>query len=630
MAVTRRRFIGTTATIGAAAAAADVLATQPQHADAAFGEAAAHLLAAEVQPAGVTGTATLPSLAVIALNRMGYGPRPGDVAAFVALGATPDERLLAYVDQQLNPDAIADAECDAKLAAARLKIKYDAKTDDPDPYKNYPARNEAAPLGTLNQQIAELWPRAQGQIGQYRVHAERVRPFEEVRVATWLRAIYSKRQLKELLIEFWHNHFNVNAGSDTTIAATFPLYDRIMRTHCLGNFRAMLEEVGKSVAMMYYLDNISNKAGGGEGGNENYARELFELHTLGSDNYLKFYDNKNGVGEITYNNVIYPRGYVDSDIYEAALCFSGWTIANGNWQLPGPDPKPNTGEFFYSQSWHDTGPKIVLSIDGTRTVDANQAALKDGRDVYTMLASHPGTARHVCGKLCRRLIGDTPPTTVIEAAVAAWMANINAPDQLRQVVRTILLSGEFRTSWDRKMKRPFEFLVSYFRATNATMPVDEVPVGDPNGGAYWSSFFWQIGATGHKLFEWATPTGHPDRAEYWASTNGMLRRWNLPYVLTQNWGGRVAIDLRAQTDAALPGGSCIQIVDYWISRLCGFTINPAVRDELINFMAQKAQGGDPTQPPRPMNGEPNTAQLITDRLNAMVQLLAMSPDFQAR
>jgi uncharacterized protein (DUF1800 family) len=627
MAVSRRRFLSTTSTIGAAAAAASVLESPAEQASAALTETATRW-AAQINPASIVTTAALPSYAIIAHNRMGFGPRPGDVAAFLALGATPDARLQAYVDQQLNPAAIDDSVCDARLAAARLKIKYDAYTDPANPANDYPARNEAAPLGTLDQQIADLWPRARG-IQPYRNNAERYRPFEEVRVATWIRAVYSKRQLQEILVDFWHNHFNVNINTDGAIAATFPLYDRIMRTNCLGNFRTFLEEVAKSVAMLTYLDNASSMAGGGEGANENYARELFELHTLGSDNYLKFYDNQHGVGAITYNGQQYPRGYVDEDVYEAANCLTGWTIANGYWRLPGADPKPNTGEFLYADSWHDNSSKIVLSIDGTATIPNTQSPLKDARDLFTMLANHPGTARSVCTKLCRRLIADDPPSTVIDAAVAAWMANIGAADQLKQVVRTILLSNEFKSTWGQKMKRPFEFLAAYFRATGAELPVDEI-VADPNGGAYWSSFFWNIGATGHKLFEWATPTGHPDRATYWASTNGMLRRWNLPYTLTQSWGGHVALDLRAQTDAAVPGGSSIQIVDYWIDRLCGYTINPSVRQELINFMAQKAQGGDPNQPPKPMNGEPNTAQLITDRLIAMVQLLAMSPDFQAR
>src|SRR6476661_7610588 len=159
MAVSRRRFLSTSATIGAAAAAASALEAPAEQANASLTTTAARWTEATLSPSAVVTTSTLPSYAIIALNRMGYGPRPGDAAAFATLGATPDARLQAYIDQQLNPDAIPDSECDAKLAAARLKIKYDAKTDDPDPAKNYPARNEAAPLSTLSQTIADLWPR---------------------------------------------------------------------------------------------------------------------------------------------------------------------------------------------------------------------------------------------------------------------------------------------------------------------------------------------------------------------------------------------------------------------------------------------------------------------------------------
>jgi hypothetical protein len=160
MAVSRRRFLSSSTTIGAAAAASSMLDAPAEHANAAHIHTATRWMQAEINPASVVTTNTLPSYAIIALNRMGYGPRSGDVAAFVALGATPDAQLQAYITQQLNPNAIDDSACDAKLAAARLKIKYDAKTDDPDPAKNYPAWNEAAPLDTLDQAIADLWPRA--------------------------------------------------------------------------------------------------------------------------------------------------------------------------------------------------------------------------------------------------------------------------------------------------------------------------------------------------------------------------------------------------------------------------------------------------------------------------------------
>ncbi len=600
MSLSRRRFLSTVGAGAGAVGALELAGGWPAPAAAA--------------PAA----AGQPALAVIALNRMGYGPRKGDIAAFNALGASDDARLQAYLEQQLSPGAIADTLCDARLQTARLTIRYDAYSD-PDPAKSYPARHEALPLSTLGQQLAALWPRAQGQ-APYLAWAERVRPADEVIVATWLRAVYSKRQLNEVLVEFWHNHFNVNVGADSAIAATFPLYDRLMRVHCLGNFRTLLEGVAKSQAMMYYLNNVTNKAGGGEGGNENYARELFELHTLGSDSYLKLYDDRDGVGTITYNGKTYARGYIDRDVYEAARCLSGWTLNDGHWE----HPQPNDGTFLFYNNWHDNALKIVLGV----TFNYNQG-INDGLKLFTLLSEHPGTARHICAKLCRRLVADNPPAALVEAAVATWMANLSAPDQIRRVVRTIVLSSEFRSAWGQKIKRPFELVASYLRATGAELPADQV-LADPNAGDYWGSLLWNYGQAGHQLFEWPTPTGYPDLASYWASTNGMLRRWNLPYLLVQPWGGNVALDLRAQTDADVPGGSCVQIVDYWIGRLCGYAIDPAARAALIAFLAQSAQGGDPSQPPTPMNGEPNTAELISQRLAATVQLLAISPAFQLR
>jgi hypothetical protein len=217
-------------------------------------------------------SAAVPAVEFLALNRMGYGPRPEDPARVRAMG------LEAYIDEQLNPGTISDTLCDQKLAAARLRISYPVGV-------SYPARDEAVGLNFLNSSVAELWARAN--FGMEQAWQERMRPWDEVRVAAYLRAIYSKRQLQELLVEFWHNHFSVNPGADAAISAGFPAYDRLMRQHCLGNFRTFLEEVAKSTAMLYSLDNVSNRVSGGEGGNENYARELFELHTLGSDNYLK-------------------------------------------------------------------------------------------------------------------------------------------------------------------------------------------------------------------------------------------------------------------------------------------------------------------------------------------------------
>ncbi len=195
MTVSRRHFLKTSGAVGAAATAL------PQLPEAA----AAPGPAGPIWKLAATPAATtiLPPLAVIALNRLGYGPRPGDIEAFNALGATPDACLQAYVDQQLNPDALDDSACEARLVAARMKTKYGTV-------------HEVRPLDALGKSVAELWPLRGMDYNEYQ------RPFREVRVATILRAAHSKRQLKEVLVDFWHNHFNVNASSDGAISCHLP------------------------------------------------------------------------------------------------------------------------------------------------------------------------------------------------------------------------------------------------------------------------------------------------------------------------------------------------------------------------------------------------------------------------
>jgi uncharacterized protein (DUF1800 family) len=297
-------------------------------------------------------------------------------------------------------------------------------------------------------------------------------------------------------------------------------------------------------------------------------------------------------------------------VYEVARCLTGWTI------------NPATGEFLYRADWHDTNPKTALSPDGFPNIPRSQPDLKDARDVFDLLARHRGVARAICTKLCRRLISDLPPASIIDAAVNTWMANISAPDQIKKVVRVILLSNEFQTIWGAKIKRPFEATIAYLRATNAAMPEDDMTAE----GNRWAARLAQFSSAGHRLFEWPTPTGHPDLASYWTNTNGMLRRWNLPFILSQVWGGDARVDLVGQSNM---GATCVQIVDFWISRLCGFSIDPAARQELIAFMAQ---GGNVNAPPRPLPAAPdyNDPNALIDRLNSMVQLLAMCPDFHAR
>src|SRR5258708_6681680 len=241
--------------------------------------------------------------------------------------------------------------------------------------------DEDRPLTWLSAPIEKLWPLDDQKTMM--AHQERIRPAEEVRMASWVKAVYSKWQLREIMVEFWHNHFNINAFQEPRIACTFPIYDReVIRKNCFGNFRTFLEDVARSTAMQYYLDNFSSKA---SPANENYARELFELHTLGSDFY--FNNLYNRWREVPGASNGKPIGYIDEDVYEAARSFTGWTIADGSGIGKG-DNLPNTGRFYYYDGWHDNYQKRVLGVE----FDPNQPPLADGLKVLDLVAYHPATA----------------------------------------------------------------------------------------------------------------------------------------------------------------------------------------------------------------------------------------------
>ena len=507
----------------------------------------------------VVGDPPLPPLSVIVLNRLAFGPRPGEVAAFQALGATDDARLQAWVDQQLNPQSIDDSWCDAKLAAANLV--------------------------TLNKSLPQLW--ADHVVNNQHLGWEwRIKSFTDTRSAAWLRAVYSRRQLKEVLVDFWHNHFNVYAD-DFNIAPVFMHYDRdVIRAHALGNFRQMLEAVATSPAMLYYLDNYTNQVAGP---NENYARELFELHTLGAENYY-------GVAPqaaVPLDASGVPIAYVDEDVFEATRCFTGWRVADGDWPV-----SQDTGEFLYYDPWHDRFQKHVLG----QVLPNSQPALKDGRDVLDSTAYHPGTARFVARKLCRRLIGDNPPQSIVDAAASVFAAQKYAPDQLKQVVRTIILSNEFKTTWAQKVKRPFDWVAGFLRAGNATFNFS-------------NDFGWNYDGLGQPLFERRPPDGYPDIKEKWVGTSTLLQTWRLINHVIEDWIDGTTIDLVSQMPGAIRTPNAI--VNYWIDRVVGRPLHPIEnRIPLVEFMAQ---GRNPDFDLRP--------DQIAERLPRMVALLFMAPDF---
>lgn len=555
-----RRGLMRNAGIATLAGAALAAAASTQEAAAQTAPPPAMRSAAAVYQAAA-GVEIAPGAEIVALNRMGFGPRPGDLAALMALGASSEERIAAYVEQQLNPTAVDDSDCEARLAALALD--------------------------TLSKPLSLLW---QDHVRKEGIDwGERIRPAEETYSATFMRAIYSKRQLVEVLADFWHNHFNVY-GYDYWSAPVWVHYDRdVIRGNLLGNFRVMLEAVATNPAMLYYLDNISNTSGGP---NENFARELFELHTLGAMNYLGVVADPASVPKDSEGR---PIGYQDSDVYGATRSFTGWRVSE------------DTGAFRFDDSVHDKYSKTIL---GVRLPDF--LGVNDGKTVLDLLANHPGTGRHIATKLCRRLIGDSPPQAVVDAAAAVFYEQRNAPDQLKQVVRTILLSPQFRTTWGEKIKRPFEYTVSLLRAANADFA--------PN-----DSLFWMYERIGQPLFQWQPPNGFPDVKEDWSSTMPMLQRWRLCNWLIDSWryGGEGANkdDLRINLAAQMPAGITTPeaIVDFWAQRILGRSLPSLEREQIVGFMAYGRH-----------TGYDLPAEDIAERLRFMVGLIFMSPSFQWR
>jgi uncharacterized protein (DUF1800 family) len=313
---------------------------------------------------------------------------------------------------------------------------------------------------------------------------------------------------------------------------------------------------------------------------------------LGAENYL-------GVrrqSDVSLDGMGRPIGYVDDDVFEATRCFTGWSFDF------------DTGLFDYRSDWHDRFQKTVL---GTY-MPPNQAGLADGRDVLDALAYHPGTARHICRKLCRRLISDDPPQTVVDRAAAVFESAKNDPDQLRQVVRTILLSDEFRTTWGQKIKRPFEVVVSAMRAAGANF---SFRLDDPES----DDLLWLYDQAGQPLFSWRAPNGYSDIKEDWQSAMPRIQLWRLC-----NW----LVDVENRFDVHLmdvvgrtPGWArtANQLADYWINRILARSMPAADRGRIVDFMAQ---GFNPDFD-LPLDSDRATQE----RLRAMVALILMSPSF---
>src|SRR5271165_3494520 len=505
-----------------------------------------------------------------ALNRLAYGPRPGDVERIKQMG------LAKWIDQQLNPNSIDDKALQARLEnyptlamsttqliadypqpkqAEKLAAKAQAQTaqqtradaaaaivatdsqNDPNtppaksnPNAPSPMKDEPAVTGG-SENIAtrggggkrDVLGGADPNAVPKAIADDSKRParvVEELAMAKVTRAIYSERQLQQVLDDFWFNHFNVYAGKGED-RYYLTSYERdVIQPHALGKFKDLVNATAKSPAMLFYLDNflsadpraaqrqaeeramrqMQRGAGGWgkrppvlqpvnpqngkkqeRGLNENYGRELMELHTLGVDG-----------------------GYTQKDVTEVARCFTGWTIE-----------KPREiAVFKFDDKLHDPDVKVVLGKK------IRLGGMKDGEQVIELLSKNPNTAKFISTKLARRFVSDNPPPALVARMAKTFQ---KSDGDIREVMRAMIYSPEFwsRETYRAKVKTPYELVVTSVRALGTD-------VDTPMPLVQW------VGRIGEPLYQCQPPTGYSDKAETWVNTGALLSRLNFSLALAGN------------------------------------------------------------------------------------------------
>jgi uncharacterized protein (DUF1800 family) len=517
----------------------------------------------------------------VLLNRLTFGATADDRARLAQLGKT------AWLDDQLARPA-HDPEIDQRIAGLRLRISYEA--GDEGNGVRWDALDELRPLTAIGADPATLLPLLDWE--KPMAYAERARPGDEVICASLTRAVHAPAQLREVMTQFWHDHFNVHAQKHEFVAVFFPAYDATLRDHALGNFRALLGAVARSPSMLYYLNNDESRA---SPANENFARELLELHTLGASNYVN--DRYSHWSEVPGAAEGLAAGYLDDDVYEVARAFTGWTVGDGRWIADGTEA-PHTGQFAYIQTWHDPYQKRILG----REFPDHRAPMADGDEVLDMLADHPGTARFICTKIARRLLSDDPDPALVDRLAAVFLNHSKSPDQIAKVIRALVDDPAFSAP-PTKMRRPFEFLAALYRASGVEVAAPE------------NAFHWQLSRAGWLQHTFPPPTGHPDRSEAWNTGSTMLRLVDLALYAHDDWFGCTATRL----SDVLPKSTATvaDLVDHWCTRLHG-----AASDPLPELLA--GFGANPSDP------MPDDASGRHDLSTVTIAFAALSPRFLFR
>jgi uncharacterized protein (DUF1800 family) len=573
------------------------------------------------------------------LNRITFGPRPGDVAMVEKMG------LHNYIEQQLHPETIDDSAVEQEVskfdllqmtpqqltdlftserknnlkkqkeAAARAQAL--AATQNPTEVADGQTQVEPPPMQLSPQ---DKMARMVDQANQYRT----VAAVGQLEQAKLVRAVDSQRQLQEVLVDFWGNHFNIDMkkGPDRIYKV---VDDRdVIRPRIWGSFRDLLEASAKSPAMLFYLDNATNtvahtvtereqmfaervrdqmmqngngalapqipEVGQQKGGiNENYAREIMELHTLGVDG-----------------------GYTQQDVQEVARCFTGWSIER------------QTGEFIFRPRQHDNGSKVVLGHE----IPAG-GGIQDGETVLDILCSNPATAHHIALEMCQRFVSDDPPDALVDRIAGVFT---QTGGDLRRVTEAILTSPEFLSpsNFNNKIKSPLEFAVSAVRASQSSILAQQPPPFDKlvpaqEGGAILGrgaaadriskrprqSLNWHIYELGEPLFACTPPTGYKEVSKFWVSPGALIERLNFALALTQQQVNDIRFDpqtILAGTDLDKPEA----ILNQCVAVLLQNNITPSTR-KVLEQTALPAPGDSQTVNP-----------------SKLIALIIGSPEFQRK
>lgn len=501
-----------------------------------------------------------PSFERIALNRVTFGARDVDEAYVQSVGWE------AYVNEQLNAPAEDDDALATHLANQTMRINYRGEDNQ---FGGWEDVDEDRPLNYLNEEQEALFDLAVN-AGTTVSFAELNRIQQEITAASWIRAVHAENQIREFMVDFWHMHFNIGREDSQFGSAVLPVYDRLhIRPYALGNFREMLEANAASTSMLFYLDNAVSDA---TVPNENYARELLELHTMGEEYYLGLINPaKNspiGLGGAIGVNA---AGYSDEDIIEASKALSGWTVEVGQRSDDGFGLfLPVTGNFIYNEVQHNTEAGSFMGVPLQNLTEP----MEQGREVIDIAAKHPGTAEFIVHKLLVRMFGENPPEAVHTRAVDTWMANLEDPDQIKKVMESILLDGpEIGEGPQVKLRRPFERLMALYRTTDTTVNAHQ-----------WMN--WLFDPLDDGLFTWPTPDGRPDFDEHWLSTSANLTSWN--YGIGLFFLDELVSNFTDQTPENVKG-SATEVVEYWIGRMIGYEPSAEVTNALIDD-ATGAQG----------------------------------------